>query len=87
MDKYKEGVALSNIIKLKEERKQDMIRLIKDYFSKERNEDLGDLASSMILDFFIEELAPEFYNQGIYDSYAYMNDKIEDLFALQIYKR
>jgi uncharacterized protein (DUF2164 family) len=64
-----------------------MIDLIKNYFLKERDEDLGDLSATMILDFFTKELAPEFYNQGVYDSYAYMNDKMEDLFALQIVKR
>ena len=64
-----------------------MIDLIKNYFLKERDEDLGDLSATMILDFFTKELAPEFYNQGVYDSYAYMNDKMEDLFSLQIVKR
>lgn len=60
-----------------------MISAIKNYFSNERDEDLGDLASSMILDFFIDELASEFYNQGVYDSYAYMNDRCEDLLSIQ----
>ena len=78
---------MNNKIKLNEERKKEMVSLIKEYFLKEREEDLGDLAALMILDFFIEKLAPEIYNQGINDSYKYVNDKIEDLFALQIIKR
>lgn len=61
-----------------------MISHVKDYFSKERDEDLGDLASQLILDFFIKELAPYVYNQGIEDAYVYMKDKADDLFALQI---
>lgn len=64
-----------------------MIDLIKTFFLKERDEDLGELAASMILDFFTKELAPEFYNQGIADSYIYINDKLEDLFGLQVIKR
>ncbi len=72
-----------NNIKVTKEKRDDMIRAIKSYFLKEREEELGDLAAGLILDFIIEELAPEFYNQGIYDSYKYMNDTIEDLLSIQ----
>ncbi|MCG9966670.1 DUF2164 domain-containing protein [Pelotomaculum terephthalicicum JT] len=51
-----------------------MISAIQTYFLNEREDKLGDLAASLILDFFIEKLAPEFYNQGVYDSYIYMSD-------------
>lgn len=75
----------NNTIKLSKEKKDEMISLIKNYFLEEREEELGDLASSLILRFIIEELAPEFYNQGVYDSYKYMNDRIEDLLSVQKY--
>ncbi|AZV57533.1 DUF2164 domain-containing protein [Clostridium sp. AWRP] len=74
-----------NKIKLSKEKKQEMISTIKDYFLNERDEELGDLASSLILDFIVEELAPEFYNQGVYDCYKYIADRNEDLLSLQIY--
>ena len=60
-----------------------MVSAIKNYFSKEREEEIGDLAAGLILEFIREELAPEFYNQGIYDSYKYMKDMTEDLLAIQ----
>ena len=75
----------NNTIKLSKEKKDEMISSIKNYFLEERGEELGDLASSLILKFIIEELAPEFYNQGVYDSYKYMNDRIEDLLSIQKY--
>lgn len=75
----------NNTIQLSKEKKEEMISLIKNYFLEERGEELGDLASSLILRFIIEELAPEFYNQGVYDSYKYMNDRIEDLLSIQKY--
>ena len=78
---------MSEKISISAEKRKAMIGLIKTFFLKERDEDLGDLSAAIILDFFIEELAMEFYNQGVWDSYKYMNDKIEDLFELQIYKR
>ncbi len=78
----------SDKIVISKENRKAMIALIKIFFLNEREEDLGDLSAMMILDFFIEKLAPEFYNQGVSDSYKYLNNKIEDLlFDLQIYKR
>ena len=62
-----------------------MISLIKVFFKEERDAELGDLAAMLILDFFIEQLAPEFYNQGVYDSYKYFSEKVEDLLEIQKY--
>lgn len=70
-------------IKLTKEKREYMISAIKAYFLKEKEEELGDLAAGLILNFIIEELAPEFYNQGGYDSYKYMNDRTEDLLSIQ----
>lgn len=81
----KEENKLNAKIDLNKEKKEEMISLIKNYFLKEREEELGDLASSMILDFFVEKLAPAFYNQGVQDSYKYINDKVEGLFEIQKY--
>ena len=72
----------SKIIVSKEKR-EELVASIKEYFLNEREENLGDLASNMILNFIIEELAPEFYNQGVFDSYKYMNDRVEDLLSIQ----
>jgi uncharacterized protein (DUF2164 family) len=76
---------VSSRIKLSKEDRDTMIALIKEYFLNERELDLGDLAASLILDFFVEELAATFYNQGVYDAYRSLNERIEDLLALQIY--
>ncbi|GAA0122600.1 MAG: DUF2164 domain-containing protein [Clostridium argentinense] len=76
---------MNSKIKLSKEKREEMISKIKNYFLEEREEELGDLACGMILDFIIEELSNEFYNQGVYDSYKFMNDRIEDLLEIQIY--
>ena len=69
-------------IEVNKEIREDMIRIIKVYFLKERDEDLGDLAASLILDFFIEELGSHIYNQGVYDSYKYIGERTEDLLGI-----
>lgn len=74
-----------NKIELSKEKRDEMILKIKNYFLNERDEELGDLASIMIFEFITEELAAEFYNQGVYDSYKYMNDRCEDLLSIQKY--
>ncbi|MCH3963038.1 MAG: DUF2164 domain-containing protein [Clostridium sp.] len=72
-----------NNIKLNQETKKNMINKIKSYFLNEREEELGDLAAGLILEFIIDELSMEFYNQGVYDSYKYMNERVEDLLSIQ----
>jgi uncharacterized protein (DUF2164 family) len=69
--------------KLNKETREDMISAIKTYFLSEREEEIGDLASNQMLNFIIEELGSEFYNKGVYDSYKYMSDRVEDLLAIQ----
>ena len=72
-------------ISLTKEKREDMISSIKEYFYTEQGEELGDLASSKILNFIIDELSLEFYNQGVNDSYKYMNKSIDDLLSIQKY--
>jgi uncharacterized protein (DUF2164 family) len=72
-----------NLIILAKERRDGMISEIKTYFSKERGEETGDLAAGLFLDFMLEKLAPEFYNQGILDSHKYMHGAADDLLSIQ----
>ena len=70
-------------ISLTKVKRDEMIFTIKHYFLKEREEEIGDLRAGLMLDFILEELAPEFYNQGVSDSYTYMQDTIEDLLSIR----
>ncbi|HWQ29794.1 MAG TPA: DUF2164 domain-containing protein [Negativicutes bacterium] len=74
----------SNKLQLTKEKREDMVSALKYYFDKERDEELGDLAAGMLLDFIIKELAPEFYNQGVLDSNRYMNDRVEELLSIML---
>jgi uncharacterized protein (DUF2164 family) len=75
----------SGKIEIKKEVKAEMLFAIKAYFLQERDEDLGDLAAGFILDFFLEELGPHIYNQCVYDSYRYIDEKMEDLLGILKY--
>ena len=44
---------------------------------------MGDLAAMLVLDFFIENLASEAYNQGLRDALKYMSERIDDAYSLE----
>ncbi|QDP39325.1 DUF2164 family protein [Radiobacillus deserti] len=71
------------VIPLSDSEKQNMIHLIQAYFLEERGEELGELAASFILDFFMKELAPIVYNIGIQDAHTFLQSKLEDVFELE----
>lgn len=71
-------------IQLSKENKEQMIKEIKGFFLKERDEEIGDLAASLFLNFVIENLAATFYNQGVEDCIVFMKDKLDDLYGLEI---
>lgn len=68
---------------LSKEKKERTIAAIKQYYLKEREEEIGDLAAGLLLAFIIEKIAPEFYNQGIRDAYGYMGERLEEMLEIQ----
>jgi len=69
--------------KLPKEKKEEMIAKIKGYFLTERNEELGDLGAGILLDFFLDNLAADFYNLGVNDAHKYIGDHLEDVLSIQ----
>ncbi|GFP78083.1 DUF2164 domain-containing protein [Clostridium fungisolvens] len=70
-------------ITLSKESRDSMISSIQEFFHNERDEEIGNLAASAVLDFIVEELSSEFYNQGINDAYRYISERTEDMLGLQ----
>jgi uncharacterized protein (DUF2164 family) len=52
---------------LKEDKAQITHKLI-EYFREEREEEIGELAAGMLLDFIEREIGPFFYNRGVRDA-------------------
>jgi len=71
-------------VTLSKEDREKLISEIQAYFWEERDEELGNLAAGFMLDFIIANIAPTFYNQGIRDSIKYMNERVEDLYGLEL---
>ena len=66
-------------IKLSPERRANLLRAIKEYSAAEFDEPLSDFRAQALLDFFIRELGPPVYNQGVRDACAYMQEKLTDV--------
>lgn len=74
---------MEDLIQLSQEQRAKALEAIKVFFANERDEDLGDLAAMMVLDFIEKEFGPFFYNKGIEDAKYFLQEKIEDLYSLE----
>ncbi|TFE02018.1 DUF2164 domain-containing protein [Jeotgalibacillus salarius] len=63
--------------------KQEMTTHIQTYFSNEHDEEIGQLKATLLLDFFLKEIAPAVYNQGVTDAHKFIEEKLEDVFTIQ----
>ena len=73
-----------NKIKLTPQIKEKIIESLQQYFHNERNEDLGNLGADLMLDFILKEVGPMIYNQALIDVHEMMEDKLEDIFLLEL---
>jgi len=74
---------MNELFELTAEQKQKGIDAIRLFFAEERDEDLGELASLLLLEFISEKFGPYYYNLGINDAKYFLQEKIEDLYSLE----
>ena len=73
-------------IRLSPERRTSLLRAIKEYFSAEFDDSLSDFRAQGLLDFFVRELGPPVYNQGVRDASSFMQEKLADIEG-EVYER
>lgn len=66
-------------IQLAGERRVRMLDSIKRYFEDNFDDPISDFRAEGLLDFFVAELGPAVYNQGVRDACATLQDKLGDL--------
>jgi uncharacterized protein (DUF2164 family) len=66
-------------IRLSPDRRASLLLAIKAYFSTEFDEPLSDFRAAALLDFFVRELGPPVYNQGVRDAAAFVQQKLGDI--------
>ena len=68
-------------VSLPDDARKQAIASVKRYFEERLEEEIGDLQAMLLLEFFLEEVAPTVYNQAVMDAQAYMQDRMGDLEA------
>lgn len=66
-------------IKLDKDAEKKLVTSIKRYVSENLETDIGELQSSLFLQFCLEEIGPSIYNQAISDAQTYMQEKALDI--------
>ena len=73
------GAVLLINFDLSKESRTDAIASIKRYFEENMSEPIGDLAATLLLNFFLEEIGPVVYNRAVADAQTRMQLRIADL--------
>ena len=73
-------------IRLSPERRANLLAAIKRHFAAEFDEPVSDFRAQGLLDFFVRELGPPVYNQGVRDASAFMQEKLTDIEG-EVYER
>jgi uncharacterized protein (DUF2164 family) len=66
-------------IQLSDDRRATLLRAIAAHFTAEFDEPISDFRAQGLLDFFVRELGPPVYNQGVRDACGYVQDKLGDI--------
>lgn len=66
-------------IDFSKQEKAILVQKIQRYFEEELEQELGQFDADFLLDFFTKEIGVYFYNRGLYDAQAVLDNKLEDL--------
>jgi uncharacterized protein (DUF2164 family) len=66
-------------IRLSPDRRANLLQAIKNHFADQFDEPLSDFRAEGLLDFFVRELGPPVYNQGVRDAAGFVQAKLSDL--------
>lgn len=66
-------------IKFNTQQKEELVKLLQDYFEDELDQELGQFDADFLLDFISKHIGKHFYNQGLYDAQKLVEQRIEYL--------
>jgi uncharacterized protein (DUF2164 family) len=68
-------------IELSKTEKADIIFSIQKFFREELETEISEVSAGFLLNYFMKEIAPFAYNNGVKDAESYFRGKVEDLSA------
>lgn len=66
-------------IEIPKEARQEAIASIERYFRENMDEPIGNIAAGALLGYFLEEIGPLIYNQGVADAQQRMAARVQEL--------
>lgn len=66
-------------IRLSAERRASLLAALQQHFDNEFDETLSAFRAEGLIDFFVRQLGPPVYNQGVRDATGYIQDKLADI--------
>ena len=66
-------------ISLTPARREALAQALERFYLGEFDEELSPFRGQALIDFFVVELGPPVYNQGVHDVVAYVQDKLVDI--------
>ena len=66
-------------VRLSDERRQTLVRQLRQYFDEHFDEEISDFRAEGLIDFFVRELGAPVFNQGVRDACAYIQGKLADV--------
>lgn len=66
-------------LELNKETRAEAISSIERYFRTHMDEPIGNMAAAALLGFFLEEIAPSVYNQGVADAQKSLQARVQEL--------
>ena len=66
-------------IELDDARRERLTASLRGFFREEFDEELSAFRSEQILDFFLQALGPQVYNQAVQDARGFMQRSLDDL--------
>jgi uncharacterized protein (DUF2164 family) len=73
-------------IRLSADRRAALLETLTAYYAVEFGETLSPFRAETLLDFFVRELGPPVYNQGVRDAVAFLQAKLTDIEG-EVYER
>lgn len=66
-------------LKFSDDAKRKLLQAIQSHWLDEYEEEIGELKSDRLFEFFLELIGASSYNQGVEDAQAYLQGKLIDL--------
>ena len=66
-------------IELSQSVRDEAVASLQQYFERNMPEPIGDLAATLLLNYFVEEIGPAIYNQAISDAQVRLQQRVMDL--------